>query len=162
MTVLVPMRPEVFPSYQESSVAAYAKENVEAERWPAEGAIARSQAEFSGLLPRGLATPDHFLFEIKDAPEGETVGVLWFGVLEKSGLRSAFVFDVEVAPAFRRRGHGRAAFAALERIVQTMGLTKIGLHVFRHNPGAQALYESLGFRVTGMNMIKAVDPVAAR
>lgn len=35
-----------------------------------------------------------------------------------------------------------------------MGLGKIGLHVFSFNLGAQALYRSLGYGITGMNMLK--------
>ena len=54
----------------------------------------------------------------------------------------------------QRQGHGRAAFQALEARVQALGLGSIGLHVFAQNVGAQALYRSLGFGVTGLNMLK--------
>ena len=36
----------------------------------------------------------------------------------------------------------------------SLGLGSIALHVFGHNPGAQALYQSLGYGVTGFNMQK--------
>jgi len=156
MTALVPMRQEAFAAYQESAIVGYAEDNVAAGRWPADDAVARSRADFANSLPQGLATPDNHLFEIKDDPDGPTVGVIWFAVIEKNGIRSAFVYDVEVAPEFRRRGHARAAFEALEPIVRSLGLSSIGLHVFGHNPGAQALYQSLGYGVTGVNMLKAL------
>ena len=35
-----------------------------------------------------------------------------------------------------------------------MGLQSIGLHVFSQSVGAQALYMSLGYQVTGINMLK--------
>ena len=37
-----------------------------------------------------------------------------------------------------------------------LGLRDIGLHVFAHNDGAQALYHALGYEVTGLNMRKAM------
>lgn len=156
MTTLVPMRQDAFAAYLDSAVAGYAEDNVASGRWPAEGALARSRADFEESLPQGLATPDNFLFEVKDELEGSTVGFLWFAVVEKNGIRSAFVYDVEVRPEFRRQGHARAAFKALEPLVQDLGLSSIGLHVFGHNPGAQALYSSLGYGITGINMLKAL------
>lgn len=156
MTTLVPMRQEVFTAYRDAAIAGYAKDNVASGRWPAEGALARSRADFEESLPQGLATPDNFLFEIKGEPDGPTVGFIWFAVVEKNGIRSAFVYDVEVRPEFRRQGHARAAFKAIEPLVRGLGLCSIGLHVFGHNPGAQALYSSLGYGVTGTNMLKVL------
>ena len=74
--------------------------------------------------------------------------------MAKNGLKSAFVYDVEVKSELRRQGYARAAFTALEPIVKALGLSSIGLHVFGHNPGAQALYRSLGYGITGVNMLK--------
>ncbi len=154
MTILVPMSAEAYPQYRERAVAGYADDNVAAGRWPAEGALARSQADFDSSLPQGLQTPDNYIFEIKSTEAGPTVGFIWFAVIEKNGLQSAYVYDVEINTQFRRQGHARAAFEALEPIVKRLGLSSIGLHVFGHNPGAQALYDSLGYGVTGINMAK--------
>jgi ribosomal protein S18 acetylase RimI-like enzyme len=152
------MRTAIFPDYMLSSVAAYAEENVASGRWPREGALERSRADFEVLLPQGLATPNHFVFEIMARNVGADsctpVGVLWFAVEERHGVRSAFVYDVEIKTEFRRQGHARRAFQALELLVRELGLASIGLHVFAHNPGAQALYESLGYRVNSLNMTK--------
>ena len=159
MTTLVPMQEAAFAVYLNAAVIGYAQDNVASGRWPAEGALARSRADFEASLPQGLATPDNFLFEIKRELTGPTVGFIWFAVVEKNGLRSAFVYDVEVQPEFRRQGHARAAFKALEPLVRDLGLPSIGLHVFGHNPGAQALYSSLGYAVTGTNMLKVLHGV---
>jgi ribosomal protein S18 acetylase RimI-like enzyme len=43
---------------------------------------------------------------------------------------------------------------AIEPRVRELGVTGIGLHVFAHNPGAQALYAKLGYNVTSINMRK--------
>ena len=154
MTVLTPMSAETYSHYMDAAVAGYAADNVASGRWPAKGATARSQADFTDSLPQGLTTPDNFLFEIKAGADGPTVGYLWFAIVEKNGIRSAFVYDVEVLAPFRRQGHARAAFEALEPIVRGLGLDRIGLHVFAHNPGAQALYSRLGYAVTSVNMQK--------
>jgi len=154
MTVIVPMRVEIYTPYVENSVAAYAADNVTSGRWPAEGALERSQADFETLLPQGLATPDNYLFEIQSSEGGQTVGFLWFAVEQKHGIRSAFVYDVEIKEEYQRQGYAQAAFEALELFVRSLGLTRIGLHVFGHNPAAQALYSKLGYGVTGISMLK--------
>ena len=154
MTTLIPMSAEKFVHYQVAAVAGYAEDNVASGRWPEEGAIARSQADFAESLPQGLQTPDNYLFEITAGDDGVCVGYIWFAVVEKNGLRSAFVFDVEIKPEFRRQGHAAAAFAALEPLVRKLGLSSIGLHVFSQNAGAQALYRKLGYGVTSVNMLK--------
>ena len=154
MTTLVPMPSASFAAYRERAVKAYAEDNVASGRWPAEGATQRSQEDFDESLPLGLGTPDNHLFDIVDEARNLVVGMLWFAVVVKHGLRSAFVYDVEVFSPHQRQGHGRAAFQALEARVQALGLGSIGLHVFAQNVGAQALYRSLGFGVTGLNMLK--------
>jgi RimJ/RimL family protein N-acetyltransferase len=155
--VLVPMSAAVYANYVEAAVAGYADDNVASGRWPADGALARSRADFDAYLPQGLETPDNYLFEIRGAGKGLTVGSIWFAVREEHGLRTAFVYDVEVKPESRRQGYATAAFRALEPLVRDLGLTSIGLHVFGHNTGAQALYGKLGYEVTGVNMQKRLE-----
>ncbi len=154
MTVLAPMSAAAFAGYAEHAIAEYARDNVAAGRWPAESALARSRAEFESQLPQGVETPDNHFYEIKESETGPTVGSLWFAMQVSHGVRSAFVYDLEVKPEFRRRGHARAAFEAMEPLARELGASSIGLHVFGHNPGAQALYGQLGYRVTGVNMLK--------
>jgi ribosomal protein S18 acetylase RimI-like enzyme len=143
-----------YVTYLDAAIAGYAEDNVASRRWPAEGAFARSQADFATSLPKGLETPDNYLFEIWTGKTGAMVGFIWFAVVEKNGLKSAFVYDVEIKPEFRRQGHAAAAFEALEPLVQKLGLTSIGLHVFSQNAGAQALYRKLGYSVMSVNMLK--------
>lgn len=156
MTVISPMRPEFYGHYLQAAIAGYAEDNVASGRWPREGALERSRLDFERSLPQGLATPDNHLFEIKTDANGPTIGAIWFAVQEKHGFRSAFVYDVEIEPQWRRHGHAMRAFVALELLVRALGLASIGLHVFGHNPGAQAMYAKLGYRVTGVNMAKCL------
>ena len=59
-----------------------------------------------------------------------------------------------VHPPFQRRGHARRALLAAEQVIAAAGLPGMGLHVFGFNTGAQALYASLGYAVTNVNMFK--------
>lgn len=148
------MPAEAFADYLHHAVAAYAQDNVASGRWSAHTAVARSQAEFAALLPQGLATPHQHLFEIAEADTGQAVGVLWLAQEPHDGAQGAFVYDLEIDPRWRRQGHARRALQQLEPLVAEMGMTHIGLHVFAHNPNAQVLYRSLGYQVTGLNMVR--------
>lgn len=144
-----------FAQYAENAISAYAQDNIVSGRWPKDGALERSRADFYELLPQGLATPNQHLFSIQSADE--TVGYMHLAVIEKHGIRQAFIYDVEVLEAHQRQGHAKRAFAALESIVRALGLDRIGLHVFAQNTAAQALYRSLGYDVTSINMLKTLD-----
>jgi len=154
VTILVPMSPESYRAYREATIAAYAEDNIAAGRWLRDTALLQSRANFDSLLPQGLATPDNYLFEIRATPAGTPVGSIWFAVEARHGVRSAYVYDVEINAESRRAGHATRAFAALEPVVRDLGISSIGLHVFGHNLGAQALYAKLGYGVTGINMVK--------
>lgn len=158
-TLLRPMTEAVFTRWYTHAVAQYARENVASGRWPAEGAPARAEEGFHRLLPQGLATPDQHLFTLHTAGDGGAeagveVGILWLAVTAHPGGRSGYVYELEVWPEHRRRGHARGAFAALEVLARGLALDDIGLHVFAHNTAAQALYRSLGYETTGLNMRK--------
>jgi ribosomal protein S18 acetylase RimI-like enzyme len=141
--------------WYDRSVRGYADEKVRAGNWSAEDALERAREEFAKLLPSGLATPDHWLFSIVDVETGTSVGILWLArAMWQASGRSAFIFDFEVDEAFRRRGYGRAALAALEGKARELGFAEIGLHVFGHNLAARALYEQAGYEVTNVNMSK--------
>ena len=160
LPVLVPMRLACYAAWVEASVHGYAELNIASGRWPPEGAIERSWAEFERLLPQGLATPDQHICEIWSADGAQAVGALWIALQRHPAGIGAYVFDIEVLPAHRRQGHARRAFAALEPFAAALGATTIGLHVHAHNAGARALYESLGYGVTGLNMQKTLNETA--
>lgn len=156
MTVLSPMSDNFYQQFYAVMSETYAEENVKSGRWPLENALERSRGEITRLLPAGVATPDNYLFEIKTDEEGETAGYIWLAASERQGERSAFIYEVTVFEQFRRQGHARAAFLQLEDHVRALGLGSIGLNVFYHNTGAQALYTSLGYAPTNMTMVKTL------
>ncbi len=158
MTILLPMRPESYPAYVEASIAAYAEDNVKAGRWAESGAVERSRADFASLLPRGLDTPDNFLFEILEREEGPVVGFAWLALERKHAPPTAYIYDIKIEAPHRRKGHAYRALQALEAKAAAAGATSIGLNVFAFNTGAQALYRKLGYATTNFNMRKPLRP----
>ena len=158
MTILVAMSPEAFSSFVEEAVAGYAADNVAAGRWPEASAAGRARAEFDRLLPLGLATPGHRLCEVRDEDVGATVGSVWFATVGGDDERSGYLYNLRIKPEFRGRGYAKAALERIEQLALADGLSGISLHVFGFNTGAQALYRSMGYGITGINMAKRLVP----
>jgi ribosomal protein S18 acetylase RimI-like enzyme len=79
------------------------------------------------------------------AYDGEEVaGVAVLAIRGERGWCGGF----GVAPAFRRRGVGRALMSALLTSAREAGVRRLSLEVSEHNPTARRLYEWAGLRVT--------------
>jgi ribosomal protein S18 acetylase RimI-like enzyme len=155
MTTLKPMGEQQFVAFAEECIARYASDNVQAGRWSLSSAPERGRLDFERLLPLGLQTPDHFLYEIVDEALGLAVGSLWFAIVHTaSDARSGFIYYIWIRPELRGRGYAKAALEAIEAVASDHGLATIALHVFSFNTTAQALYRSVGYGITGMNMQK--------
>ena len=154
MNVLGPM--SEYLAYVEEAVPAYAADKVASGHWRESEALDRSRREHEQLLPQGLATPDNHLYTVRDPATQGVVGHLWIAAQERGGKRIAYVYDVGILPEHQRRGHASRAFMALEDEARSLGLSGVALHVFGHNAGAQALYASLGYQPTNINMFKAI------
>jgi ribosomal protein S18 acetylase RimI-like enzyme len=155
------MRTDAYAQFLDEAVTGYTKDNVVAGRWPAGEALELSRAEFVRLLPAGLETADNRIYEIEDEASGQAVGFVWLAFMPKGTMKSAYVYQVVVQAEFRRLGHARAALQSLEAIAASEGASNIGLHVFQHNPAAQALYAALGYRVNSVNMLKPLANVGS-
>lgn len=143
-----------FAAYLAVAIPEYAQEKIASGQWAQADALELSRQGYAELLPSGLATPDNFLFTVRDSTASAPIGMLWFAAQERAGQRIAFVYDVAIDSAHQRKGHASRAFAALEVEVQQRGLSGIALHVFGQNTAAQALYRKLGYQTTNINMFK--------
>jgi len=65
-----------------------------------------------------------------------------------------YVHQVAVATNRRRRGIGRALFAAVEQIAQDQSIDDIALDTWSFNQEAQDFFASLGFSVYKINLWK--------
>ncbi|MCX4524887.1 MULTISPECIES: GNAT family N-acetyltransferase [unclassified Streptomyces] len=142
-----PMTPAEYEVWIAAARAAYA------ETWIGRGmspqaAHAKSAADHDTQLPRGLATPGVSVCVLEAA--GVPVGQVWVG--PNGG--DAYVYDVEVAAEHRGRGYGRDLMLLAERAALAGGGRTLALHVFAENTPALRLYESLGYRPTGINFAK--------
>lgn len=150
-----PMAPAEFDDWLERAVGEYAHHLTTPGTTPEQG-LAASRAEHARLLPAGPQTPgaDFLLLE---APEGGVLGTLWIGNLDLPGFGAIpYVWDVDVAAEHRRKGHGRALMQLAERTALAAGARNLGLHVAEGNTPARRLYESLGYRDTAVNAVKAL------
>lgn len=140
----------------ERSVREYAENKLEAGMFQPATAIEQSRAEFTALLPQGLATPGQLLYTAFDR-DGAAVGLVWLA-LPSPERSTAWVYELWVEPAARGKGYGRAIMLAGERELAARGVTELGLNVFGSNATARHLYESLGYRVTAQQMAKPLAP----
>jgi ribosomal protein S18 acetylase RimI-like enzyme len=152
------MQPATYPAYLDAAILAYAQENIESGRWPEAGAIERSTDDFNALLPAGIATPDHYLFEVLEHAAGSIAGFVWYALEHRHGSCQAFIYDLVIHERYRRQGHARRALQALEQHARSRGATAMGLNVFATNQGAQQLYQELGYIATNVNMSKPLPP----
>lgn len=152
--ILSPMTAERFVPWSEHLVAAYAQDKVDAGTWPEAGALERSAAETTALLPQGVDTPGHDL--LVGLVDGVEVGSLWLFTDPAAAVPETFVHDIEIVEDRRGQGLGRALLEAAEGWCADHGVGMLRLHVFAFNTTAIGLYESAGFEVTDLSMAKRI------
>jgi ribosomal protein S18 acetylase RimI-like enzyme len=139
---------------------------------PAAIAAEAARASFEQNFPGGRPAPGHLVHDVVvtasdgdgegagdgDGPGedgGTVVGVLWIGPFAE-GSDAWWVWDVEIDEQHRGAGHGRAAMQLAEEEAARHGAATLGLNVFGYNTAARALYESLGYETTAVQMRKPV------
>lgn len=102
-----------------------------------------------------LARPGNQVIVAEDEA-GDRVGLLWFGVNRNliTGEDEAWVYNVTVVPAHRRKGIGRKLIEHAEVLARQGGFQILGLMVSSHNEAARTLYENLQFETTNHLMRK--------
>ncbi len=141
-----------YTGWREASRAAYMQDWTD-RGVPAEQARAKAEADDRTLLPDGAATAGALLRVL--IHEGTVVGTLWVALRDGGpDTPGAYVFDVEVVPAQRGRGHGRSLMLLAEAEALAHGARTLGLNVFAGNTPALRLYESLGYVPTAYHLYK--------
>jgi ribosomal protein S18 acetylase RimI-like enzyme len=146
------MTDEQYRRYSEHAEDGYARQIAESGSMAWEEAVQKASDDYARLLPKGLASPDNYLYAAYDT--ATEVGLIWLSFETKSDGIHAFVYDIEVFPDFRRRGYGAAIMTAGESSARDRGALSIGLNVFGSNVGARSLYEQLGYETTSVQMRK--------
>lgn len=137
------MTADDFAPWRAAAERGYAAEIADSGLLTADEARERAAQQFGELLPDGAQTAGHSFWTVEAA--GTPVGTIWL----RHGLRPgcSFVFDVDIDPAHRGRGYGRAAMLVGEEATVAAGDAQLGLNVFGHNTVARRLYESMGYEI---------------
>ncbi|AUG76010.1 Putative acetyltransferase [Kitasatospora sp. MMS16-BH015] len=152
-----PIEGEAYRAWRSVAVADYAAE-LRKSGLTADQARAKADADDARFLPQGADTPHMAMRELSD-PAGAPVGTLWVALHQEArpqGGWLAWVMTVDVDPAQRGRGYGRALLQLAERECLAAGVHELGLNVFSDNAVAINLYESLGYAITRRILGKAL------
>lgn len=140
------------PDYADEIAANYGRSN--------EDALLQAKTEMAHHLPEGPRTEGQRLHTMIDSDLQIAIGYVWYRPDETS--RSVFIYDFSILPHFRANGRGKAALRALEMMLAEDGYHEIKLRVAADNARAQHVYQAGGFRVTGINMAKAIGHQSGR
>ena len=153
---LVELDEAPFREYREHLVRDYAADKVRAGAWPPAEAESNAAKDVGGLLPEGLDTRNHYLFAVTDDSIPAEVGIVWFALSDSGVGRSVWIYDIIIHENFRRRGYASQTLTLVELEAARLGATSVGLQVFGHNKGAQALYKVQGYNTTSITMAKPI------
>ena len=159
MLSLVPMSEAEFAAYLAHAVRDYADSHIRAGDVVPEEALSRAQKDYDELLPEGLHSENDFLFTLTHDTLG-AIGMVWFELRERRAVKSAYLYDFTIGENLRGQGYGRQALQLLEVKLRELSVQSIGLNVFGYNHAARALYEKMGYQITGMGMTKQLAPPA--
>jgi ribosomal protein S18 acetylase RimI-like enzyme len=104
---------------------------------------------FSRALMRSLAfDPDSRTWVA--VVDGVRAGFAMVGLTGDGDPTAAYIWTIEVLPAFRRMGVARELMLRVEESARDAGCAAIELHVAARNMDALALYEGAGFVQVGV------------
>ena len=84
MTVLMSMTDTEFSQYLAVAIPDFARGKIKSGQWAAAEALELSRKVYTELLPLGLATPEHFLFTVRD--DGAPRLSAWCDLLRKAAV----------------------------------------------------------------------------
>ena len=160
---LIPMGEADFPAYRAYFIEDYAQDLASNHGLTLADACQQAEVSLQQYLPRGAATSGQSLLciiPVSDntgstvAPTAGIAAYLWHCV--DGAAHTTFIYDFYILPTHRGLGYGKAAMAVLEAELKRLGVSQIKLRVAYDNPKARALYEELGFHITGYNMAKTL------
>ncbi len=116
-----------------------------------EEACFEPSVRFSRALMRSLATNPECRTWV-GMLDGVRVGFAIVGLRSEDEPGAAYIWTIEVLPAFRRRGVARALLGRVEESAREAGREAVVLHVSERNEDALALYETAGYGKVGVEV----------
>jgi ribosomal protein S18 acetylase RimI-like enzyme len=148
---LQPMPPEGMAPWLEQSKADHIADLVDAGQ-DLESARRSTDAISETLFPGGVPAAGQFVFVVSE--DAIPVGSVWFGTGPDGPPDAWFLWSIEIDVAARGHGLGRQTVRLAEEFARKRGGTKLDLNVFGNNTVARGLYESLGYRISTIQMSK--------
>src|SRR5678815_383909 len=112
MSKLIPMTQPEYDEYLKHLIPDYAADNVRAGYWDESEALEESRQQIETLLPQGVQTKDHYIYNLVDGEQ--TVGMIWLKAQLDRAVKSGFIFDVLVDEKFRGKGYGKQLMLLIE------------------------------------------------
>ncbi len=148
---LEPMSPSDIGAWLEQSKADHIADRVDTGEDP-DAARRITEALSENLFPSGVPAPGQYVFVV--AEDAVPVGSLWIGTGVDGPPNVWCVWAIEIDAAARGHGLGRRTLKLAEEFARSAGATKLDLNVFGNNTVARGLYESLGYRISTIQMSK--------
>lgn len=154
MILLRPMSEEEYPAYLAYFIPDYATEIAANYGLSSADALAQAKREIAEDLPAGVNTPGQVLLSLflQSGSDEKPVGYLWYK--PDFASRTAFIYDFHIVASCQGKGLGKRALAALENELREKNIAQLRLRVAGDNSRARHVYETTGFRITGVNMSK--------
>jgi ribosomal protein S18 acetylase RimI-like enzyme len=158
MVTLRPMTSSEFAAYIAGLRESYARDRAKNLRDSLESQLAEADQQISELLPQGVQTPNHFLWQVIAEEEGASipVGNLW--VFVDTEARKAFIYDIQIDQPYQGKGYGGDTLTCLENELRPYAVRQIGLNVFGDNDSAFHLYQKAGYYIVATHMQKDMTP----
>ncbi|HEY5454974.1 MAG TPA: GNAT family N-acetyltransferase [Acidothermaceae bacterium] len=151
VVTLQPMSPEEIGPWLEQSKADHIADRIDTGEDP-ETAEGITDAIAERLFPGGVPAAGQYVFLVTE--DALPVGSVWTGAGYEGPPDVWFLWSIEIDVAARGHGLGRHAVRLAEEFARKSGATKLELNVFGNNSVARSLYESLGYRITTIQMSK--------
>jgi len=148
---LIPLTEADRGKFVEEELANYADQQVRDAGWPRDEALTRARTELMPTLEHELDEAAEEGGQVWSAirSDGEPVGWMWVRPGDDPNRRSAYLYQITVAAAHRRRGYGSAMLSALEATLSRAGVDELHLHVNVGNEPARRMYAAAGYEQIG-------------
>ncbi len=156
MLKLSPLDENEYDTFYKYNIEDYAGAVVRAGNARPDLAEAMAREQTALVLTDRLASPNQFMFTIRDDVLDAKVGYLWWGIREWSGIRVANLYFIGIFPPYRRRGYAMQGLRLFEDQVRAAGLEEMRLFVFAHNTHAWNLYAKMGYHAVSQTLAKRV------
>ncbi|MCC5831403.1 MAG: GNAT family N-acetyltransferase [Phycisphaeraceae bacterium] len=101
--------------------------------------------DYRTRFSNGSIASSEAILSIVDRPASRAVGLIWLSFHTEGDSPTAFIEEIQIEPAYRRKGYARRCIRSLGSMSLARPIDVISLFVQPENIPAYLLYQSLGF-----------------